>query len=392
MLTLQGSGRSSGRNWCLVAIQLRKAKDQILELHQAYTLVLQIIFMPPWPRAASSLTRKSWPSGGLADLVSNPAYRYHVYFSRSHDPYLNLSIEHQILQKSHKDSTVLFLYTNSPCVVIGRNQNPWLEVNLPLLQQKTGPDDPQVRVGTEPGPDVHLVRRRSGGGTVFHDEGNLNYSVVCPPKAFTRDKHAEMVVRALRRFNPRARVNERHDIVLDQGELQEGSFGTASADTHRTLYTSDSKPPLKVSGSAFKLTASRSLHHGTCLLASPNLGHISNLLNSPARSYMKAKGVDSVRSPVGNVFSGQEQNRRQSLEAEIVKQFANIYTFGRDTLASFSGPDGTFVETSSNACYGHLDHGVMDEVEAEVEKVKVSNQRLVTAVDRLLTRDHSAVS
>jgi len=348
--------------------------------------------MPLWRRAASSLTRSSWPSGGLTDLVSNPAYRYHVYFSRSHDPYLNLSIEYQLLQKSHKDSTVLFLYTNSPCVVIGRNQNPWLEVNLRLLKQHTGSNDSHILGGIVPGPNVQLVRRRSGGGTVFHDEGNLNYCVICPPKAFTRDKHAEMVVRALRRFNPRARVNERHDIVLDQGELREGSLGTESADTHRTLYTSDSKPPLKVSGSAFKLTATRSLHHGTCLLASPHLGRISNYLHSPARTYMKAKGVDSVRSPVGNVFSGSEQSGRQSLEAEIMKQFANMYAFGRDTPASFSGPDETVVGTTSAACHGYLDPGMMGEVEAEVEKIKVSNQRLVTAVDQLLTRDRSKVS
>jgi len=277
-------------------------------------------------------------------------------------------------------------------VVIGRNQNPWLEVNLRLLKQHTGSNDSHILGGIVPGPNVQLVRRRSGGGTVFHDEGNLNYCVICPPKAFTRDKHAEMVVRALRRFNPRARVNERHDIVLDQGELREGSLGTESADTHRTLYTSDSKPPLKVSGSAFKLTATRSLHHGTCLLASPHLGRISNYLHSPARTYMKAKGVDSVRSPVGNVFSGSEQSGRQSLEAEIMKQFANMYAFGRDTPASFSGPDETVVGTTSAACHGYLDPGMMGEVEAEVEKIKVSNQRLVTAVDQLLTRDRSKVS
>ncbi len=348
--------------------------------------------MTSWRRAASSLTRSSWPSGGLADLVSNPAYRCHVYFSRSHDPYLNLSIEYQLLQKSHKDSTVLFLYTNSPCVVIGRNQNPWLEVNLRLLKQDTRSNNSQLLGGIKPGLDVQLVRRRSGGGTVFHDEGNLNYSVICPSKAFTRDKHAEMVVRALRRFNPRARVNERHDIVLDQGELQEESLGITPIDTHRTLYTSDSKPPLKVSGSAFKLTRTRSLHHGTCLLASPNLGLISNYLHSPARTYMKAKGVDSVRSPVGNVFHSPAQNQRKSLEAEILKEFANMYDFCRDTAASYGGPDETIVATSSTACYGHLDHGVLGEVEAEVEKIKVSHQKLLTAVARLLTGDRSEVS
>jgi len=308
-------------------------------------------------------------------LISNPAYGYHVYYSRTHDPYLNLSIEHQLLQKSHRDSTVLFLYSNSPCVVIGRNQNPWLEVNLRLLKQNSGPNGSRILGGLEPGTDVQLLRRRSGGGTVFHDEGNLNYCVICPPKAFTRDKHAEMVVRALRRFNPRARVNERHDIVLDQGDPQEESLVAETADTHRTLYTSDSKPPLKISGSAFKLTATRSLHHGTCLLASPNLGQISKYLHSPAESYMRAKGVDSVRSPVGNVFSGPAQSQQEHLKAEIVKEFANMYTLKKDTVAPFGAPDGTTVRVSGDGCYGHLDHGAMAGVEAEVEKIKVRSQR-----------------
>jgi len=95
--------------------------------------------------------------------ATDPTLKARVFISQTTNPYLNLSIEHYLLQKTPADSTVLFLYANSPCVVIGRNQNPWIEVNLGVLRNEKL--------------DVKLVRRRSGGGTVFHDEVNVNYSV-----------------------------------------------------------------------------------------------------------------------------------------------------------------------------------------------------------------------
>jgi lipoate-protein ligase A len=196
-------------------------------------------------------------------------------------------LEHHLLQTSHPESTVLLLYINSPCVVFGRNQNPWLEVNL-------------ARLG-----DVQLVRRRSGGGTVFHDGGNVNFSVICPPRAFDRDKHAEMVVRALKRLGKTStRVNERHDIVMDVPAT--GGQGGQST--------------FKVSGSAYKLTRLRSLHHGTCLLRSPNLGLISPLLRSPAEPFIKARGVESVRSPVANVEVDTED-----FKTAVVDEFERMY-------------------------------------------------------------------
>ncbi|EKG21908.1 Biotin/lipoate A/B protein ligase, partial [Macrophomina phaseolina MS6] len=223
----------------------------------------------------------------LADQLQRPATNVHAFVSRSRDPFVNLSIEHYLLQKSHHDSAVLFLYTNRPCIVIGRNQNPWLEVNLGLLSDGV----------------VDLVRRRSGGGSVFHDEGNVNWSVISPPAHFTRDKHAAMVVRALRSLGiERARVNERHDIVLDQGSRRAVALG---GDAHRTPFTLDDPStgprPLKVSGSAYKLVRGRALHHGTCLLSSPNLSIIPRYLRSPAKPYITAFGVESVSSPVSNV-------------------------------------------------------------------------------------------
>ena len=259
-----------------------------------------------WSRRAVNLTNACCrrTSSRLAPAVDRPIQSY---ISSSRDPFLNLSIEHYLLQKSSAESTVLFLYVNRPCIVIGRNQNPWLEANLSLLQ--AAKDDSDDAVGPEAKPvglgQIDLVRRRSGGGAVFHDTGNVNWSVICPAASFTRDKHAEMVVRALRRCGvQRCRVNERHDIVLDQARKRyEGNWGPDN-DTHSTPWQ-QIKPTrrgaLKVSGSAYKLTKGRALHHGTALLNSPNLNSIHDYLRSPAKQFIKARGVESVSSPVGNI-------------------------------------------------------------------------------------------
>ena len=265
-----------------------------------------------------------------AQTISYPSNLVQVYISRSTDPYLNLSIEHFLLQKSHPDSVVLLLYTNRPCIVIGRNQNPWVEVNLGLVNQsgilRQLRKDSESSVSENQGAvinrrdvddtakdnenkdNVLLVRRRSGGGTVFHDAGNVNYSVICPPASFDRNKHAEMVVRALQGLHKiphGVRVNERHDIVLD--------------------VSSTNTPPneiktFKISGSAYKLTRTRSLHHGTCLLSSPHLSFLSKLLRSPAAPYIKARGVESVRSPVRNVGISNAE-----FEDAVVGEFLKMY-------------------------------------------------------------------
>lgn len=217
---------------------------------------------------------------------------------------------------------MLFLYTNRPSIIIGRNQNPWLEVNLGLLDATSRQANQDANISlpeTGLNETVDLVRRRSGGGTVFHDEGNVNWTVICPSSIFTRDKHAEMVVRALRSNGiDRARVNERHDVVLDQG--QKTSSATDPDDTHATPYQTTSPQALKVSGSAYKLTRARALHHGTCLLNSPNLNVIPHYLHSPAKGFITAKGVESVSSPVGNILLDNKH-----FEEEVERYFAKMY-------------------------------------------------------------------
>lgn len=289
-----------------IGIDLAKSSTFGLVFSEKYCQIYNITCVPISDALMASLSRTTWrlnrQAGSHAPLLrcpamrgistswhtqtSQPSSRVQVYTSHSHNPYLNLSAEHFLLQHSHPDSTILFLYTNDQCIVIGRNQNPWLEVNLGLLRgfnARTSGDD-----GGKASSSVSLVRRRSGGGAVFHDSGNVNFSVICPPAAFDRNKHAEMVVRALRGLGvATARVNERHDIVLDRESHGNGRGAPAGT--------------FKISGSAYKLTRLRSLHHGTCLLNSPNLADIGRLLRSPAEPFVKARGVESVRSRICNV-------------------------------------------------------------------------------------------
>ncbi|KAF7939600.1 hypothetical protein BELL_0443g00060 [Botrytis elliptica] len=236
-------------------------------------------------------THSSVSIGRFVQEATNPLNKSQIYISRTNDPFINLSIEHYLLQKTPADSTILFLYTNQRSIVIGRNQNPWNEVNLGLLAQS-------------PIGNVALVRRRSGGGTVFHDLGNVNYCVICPTSHFDRDKHAEMVVRALHKLGvDRAKVNARHDIVLKPTNVGTSGF---------KVY--------KVSGSAYKLTKERSLHHGTCLLNSPNIANIGKFLRSPAMRFITARGVESVSSSVANV-----KIQNKAFEQAVVEEFSAMY-------------------------------------------------------------------
>ncbi|KAL6817440.1 hypothetical protein V8C40DRAFT_253119 [Trichoderma camerunense] len=232
------------------------------------------------------------------DAAAHPSNKVQIYLSKSTDPFLNLSVEHRLLQITPPDSTVLTLYVNSPSIIFGRNQNPWQQINLNRLAQiARNPSS----VGWKDSP-IQLIRRRSGGGAVFHDIGNVNFSVICPPEHFDRNKHAEMVVRALKALGrPNTRVNERHDIVMDVASQAEAAT-------------------YKISGSAYKLTRLRSLHHGTCLLRSPNLSSISGLLRSPALGYLDARGVDSVRRPVKNIDVGNDE-----FKDAVVSEFESMY-------------------------------------------------------------------
>ncbi|KAK9456467.1 hypothetical protein V1511DRAFT_284270 [Dipodascopsis uninucleata] len=211
----------------------------------------------------------------LSTEFSPNKFNIRLYLSTSRSPYFNLAFEDIIFQlfptKSNsvkKDSKILdkilYLYINEPSVVIGRNQNPWKETIIPILNKHS----------------INLVRRKSGGGTVFHDEGNVNYSVINSIDFFDRDEHAISICEAL---NPiiaskgkQLRVNERHDIVDENNN--------------------------KVSGSAYKLQRGKAYHHGTMLLNS-KIEFLLELLHKESvyKGVIEGAGVESVKSPVTNV-------------------------------------------------------------------------------------------
>ncbi|KAI9351193.1 hypothetical protein BDR26DRAFT_977835 [Obelidium mucronatum] len=177
-----------------------------------------------------------------------------AFLSRLSDPWRNLAFEEWLFRRPSGllPPHVLYLWRNSPCVVVGRNQNPWKECNLPLMRAK----------------NIPLIRRRSGGGTVVHNLGNTNYTCFMPRDAFNRDASAQLVADALHELDIPAAVSPRHDIVING---------------------------MKVSGSAFKVVHERAYAHGTMLIGS-DLKELGMLLKSSRKGAIEGKGVESVPS------------------------------------------------------------------------------------------------
>ncbi|ODO03447.1 lipoate-protein ligase A [Cryptococcus wingfieldii CBS 7118] len=204
-----------------------------------------------------------------------------TYISESHDPWFNLSYEDwQVDINTPVDQPVLFLYRNFPCVVIGRNQNPWKESTPRKLRDEGLP----------------LVRRRSGGGTVYHDMGNTNFSIMLPRLMFTRSHGALLVSRAIReRLGiEECGVNERND---------------------------------HVSGSAYKIIQHRAYHHGTMLISS-SLAELGKSLKSSSPN-METKGIASHRSPVTTlnhfIRDVTKPIHHDSFTSALTSEFAQVY-------------------------------------------------------------------
>ncbi|KAI9220016.1 hypothetical protein BC828DRAFT_348723, partial [Blastocladiella britannica] len=202
------------------------------------------------------------------------------FISRTTNPFLNLAIEEWLFRSTPASSHVLLLWRNKPCVVIGRNQNPWSECNVHALDADSVP----------------WLRRKSGGGTVFHDMGNSIYSIIEPRADFHRRKNADLVSRALQNLDIPASVNERHDIVVDAK---------------------------KVSGSAFKLTNHRAYHHGTMLI-NADLVSLRKYLKV-SKPGMVSKGVPSVPSPVTNLGEYSLTVDHSGFCESVVDQFRRVH-------------------------------------------------------------------
>lgn len=147
-------------------------------------------------------SNKSIPKRSSKYIKSIPdkEIRKSVFISQSYDIYTNLALEDWIYRNfdlAHHH--ILMLWSNNPCVVIGRHQNPFAEANISTL----------VRDG------VQFARRNSGGGTVYHDRGNLNCTFFTPRERYSRNYNLNLITRALyREFNICADISERDDITI----------------------------------------------------------------------------------------------------------------------------------------------------------------------------------
>jgi lipoate---protein ligase len=182
-----------------------------------------------------------------------------AFRSAAADPYRNLALEESFLEKGFEGSSALFLYANEPCVVVGRNQNPWVEAS-----EASG---------------LPVLRRVSGGGAVYHDLGNLNWAIILPRSRHDRDAELALVVGALRDIGVDAKAGPRGGLFVSAG----GPYAGA-----------------KISGTARRLTAGRVLHHGT-LLVDADLARMDSSLGGLKLEASRA--VSSAPSPCINLAS-----------------------------------------------------------------------------------------
>lgn len=180
----------------------------------------------------------------------------------SSDPYFNLASEEYLLEHSQGD--VFMLWQNAKSVIIGKNQNAWAEVNTDFAADA----------------GIKVVRRLTGGGAVFHDPGNVNFTFITDAGGVTEidfARFASPIIRALAQLGVSAALDGRNDIIADGCKIS----GNAQCVYRR------------------KSGERRLMHHGT-LLYDADVSKMAGVLR-PHDEKLHSKGIKSVRSRVGNI-------------------------------------------------------------------------------------------
>ena len=203
-----------------------------------------------------------------------------IYHAQGFDPHENLAAEKVLMDALQPGEAMLYLWQNLNTVVIGKNQNAWLECRTSLLSDEGG----------------KLARRLSGGGAVFHDLGNLNFTFLMCKEDYDLDKQVNVIQRACALAGIRAEKSGRNDL------LAEGR---------------------KFSGNAFYQDKVHAYHHGT-LMVDVDKEKLGRYL-SPPQAKLQAKGVASVRSRVVNLKELAPTLTIATMGAYMEQAFQEVY-------------------------------------------------------------------
>jgi len=195
-------------------------------------------------------------------------------------PYKNLAIEEYLLDHVEKNQIILYLWQNRQTIVIGKNQNAWKECKTSELEQDGG----------------FLVRRLSGGGAVYHDLGNLNFTFLVSKEDYDLEKQMEVILLAVQKLGLNAVKSGRNDITID-GK--------------------------KFSGNAFYDRGGKSYHHGT-LMVKVVMEDLQKYLNVDTEK-LKSKSVDSVRARVANLSEFCPGLTIAILKEKLLEAFGEVY-------------------------------------------------------------------
>lgn len=199
----------------------------------------------------------------------------------SNDPWWNLAAEEYLLEQAGNGDVILYLWQNENTVVIGRNQNPWRECRTDLLENDGG----------------KLARRLSGGGAVYHDMGNLNFTFVTGSGEYDLDKQLDVVLEAVK------------------------SLGIAAEKSGRNDLTANGR---KFSGNAFCFRKNSAYHHGT-ILVSADIDKLSKYLQVSTEK-ISSKGVKSVGSRVVNLAELKPGLDIETVAETMISAFRNAYS------------------------------------------------------------------
>lgn len=206
--------------------------------------------------------------------------KLYIYETACTDPYRNIATEKYLMEHVEPGCCILYLWQNAHTVVIGRNQNAWLECRTELLTEEGG----------------SLARRLSGGGAVYHDMGNLNFTFLMDDEDYDVDKQLSVIQAACKKLGIETVKSGRNDLLANG---------------------------CKFSGNAFYHSQGKAYHHGT-LLINADMDKLSRYL-TPPKAKLEAKGVSSVRSRVTNLRDLCPGLTCQGFKAPLAAAFGEVY-------------------------------------------------------------------